>query len=185
MELVVRKPEKTTIVGVTLLKSERGVTVTEMNVEAAGYTGGIRVGDVLLSVQGEPCTSPEQTSGVLRAARNVISVELLRASAASAAPPPADEGAGRPLGVVLVKEEPGTKVGLNMKPGGAGMMLSEVSKGGAAHKAGLKVGDVLLSVRGQLCTSPEQTGELLSAAEGQVLLFVERAPEKKGLFGKK
>ena len=68
MELVVRKPEKTTIMGVTLLKSERGVTVTEMNAEAAGYTGGIRVGDVLLSVQGEPCTSPEQTSGVLRAA---------------------------------------------------------------------------------------------------------------------
>ena len=87
--------------------------------------------------------------------------------------------------MVVVKEEPGTKVGLNMKPGGAGMTLSEVSKGGAAHKAGLKVGDVLLSVRGQPCTSPEQTGELLSAAEGQVLVFVERAPEKKGLFGKK
>lgn len=64
--------------------------------------------------------------------------------------------------------------------------MSEMSKVGAGFKGGLRLGDLLLSVRGQLCTSPEQTIGMLREMAGPTLVFVERPPpEKKGFFGGK
>ena len=49
-------------------------------------------------------------------------------------------------------------------------------------KSGLRIGDVLLSVNGELLTTPEQAGSLLRAAAGSVMLEVVRE-EKKSKFG--
>ena len=43
-----------------------------------------QVGDVLLSVQGKPCRTPEQTAGLLRAAHGDVRVTVRRPRAAVA-----------------------------------------------------------------------------------------------------
>ena len=64
--------------------------------------------------------------------------------------------------------------------------MSETNKDGAGFKGGLRLGDLLLSVRGELCTSPKQTSSMLRALAGVVVLFVERPlppTQKKSHFG--
>ena len=78
----VAKPEQTTVVGVTTESdgpnSTRGVTVTAITTEGAGFAAGLRVGDVLLTVNDEPCVDAEQTSGLLRAAAGTVRVAVER-----------------------------------------------------------------------------------------------------------
>ena len=78
-ELLVRKKERTTVVGVTLERGADGrVTIAAMSADGAGYAAGLRVGDVLLSVQGEACVQPDHVSGLLRAAEGAVAVRVER-----------------------------------------------------------------------------------------------------------
>ena len=67
-------PQRSTVVGVTAelrlgghQRGTGGVTVVDMSRQHAGYAAGLRAGDVLLAVNGEPCATPEHASGLLRA----------------------------------------------------------------------------------------------------------------------
>ena len=82
LELRVLKPEPTTVVGVTCETRRGGVTVVAMGVDGAGFAAGLRVGDVLLSVNGEQCTEPTQTATVLKAAQGKLVIELIRSEVA-------------------------------------------------------------------------------------------------------
>ena len=86
----VAKPLITTVVGVTTEAGPGGVTVVEMSKDGAGFQAGLRVGDILLTVQGEACVSPEQTSGLLRAAEGAVRVCFQR-------PPPERQGSKKGL----------------------------------------------------------------------------------------
>ena len=68
------KKERTTVVGVTAEAGASGVTITAMSKDGAGYKAGLRVGYLLLTVNDEACTSPEQTSSLLRAAEGVVRI---------------------------------------------------------------------------------------------------------------
>ena len=76
---MVRSFLRTTVVGVTLDAGADGrVVITAMSADGAGYAAGLRVDDVLLSVQGEACVLPDQASGLLRAAEGAVAVRLER-----------------------------------------------------------------------------------------------------------
>lgn len=88
----------------------------------------------------------------------------------------------------MTKQERTTVVGVTTESGTSGVTITDMSKDGAGYKAGLRVGDLLLTVNDEACTSPEQTSGLLRAVEGAVRICVDRPKAEKGglrLFGKR
>ena len=66
--LEVEKPEQTSIIGVQCDPNPSGtggVQVTQLRKDALGAKSGLRIGDVLLSVNGELLTTPEQAGSLL------------------------------------------------------------------------------------------------------------------------
>ena len=53
-----------------------------MDDKALGFKAGLRVGDTLLSVNGQPCEDPTQTATLLKAAEGKVVFELLRSEGA-------------------------------------------------------------------------------------------------------
>ena len=101
LEVTVTKAETTTVVGVTTETRSAGVTVVAMSRDGAGYTAGLRVGDVLLTVDGQACASPEQASFLLRQAEGAVAVEVLRPDAPPPGPPPGAPPSTTPRGTAL------------------------------------------------------------------------------------
>ena len=77
------KPLVTTVVGVTTEIGTSGVTITAMSKDGAGYQAGLRVGDVLLTVQGDVCNTGKETIGLLRAAEGSVVVAISRPAVAT------------------------------------------------------------------------------------------------------
>ena len=89
MEISIYKPVQTAIIGLQCDPLEAGagisgVKVTAMKPDGLGYQAGVRVGDTLLRVNGQPCIDPTQTASMLRAAEGQLALDLLR----SPPPPP-------------------------------------------------------------------------------------------------
>ena len=86
MELELHKPSQTSIIGVQCDPSPPGgpggVTITAMDDKALGFKAGLRVGDTLLSVNGQPCEEPTQTATLLKAAEGTLVFELVRSEVA-------------------------------------------------------------------------------------------------------
>ena len=79
--LEVEKPEQTSIIGVQCDPNPSGfggVQVTQLRKDALGAKSGLRIGDVLLSVNGELLTTPEQAGSLLRAAAGSVMLEVVR-----------------------------------------------------------------------------------------------------------
>ena len=55
-----------------------------------------------------------------------------------------------------------------------GALISQVVDGSAAEKAGIKAGDIVLSVNGEAITSTEQLRNLITKAEKRVAILVDR-----------
>lgn len=178
------KPLVTTVVGVTTEIGTSGVTITAMSKDGAGYQAGLRVGDVLLTVQGDVCNTGKETIGLLRAAEGSVVVAISRPAVATK-----PMLIGSSFEVVVTKQERTTVVGVTTESGTSGVTITDMSKDGAGYKAGLRVGDLLLTVNDEACTSPEQTsGLLLRVVEGAVRICVNRPKAEKGglrLFGKR
>ena len=82
MELELHKPTQTSVIGVQCDPAPAGglggVTISAMNDKALGLKAGLRGGDTILSVNGQPCPDPTQTATLLKAAEGRIVFELVR-----------------------------------------------------------------------------------------------------------
>ena len=68
-DLTLTKERKTSVVGVEFGAAQKdGVVLTNMSKDGAGYSAGLRPGDVLVSVNGVPCESEQHAAAMLRSA---------------------------------------------------------------------------------------------------------------------
>jgi hypothetical protein len=154
-----------------------GAVVTQIMPNSPAQQAGIEQDDVLLSVNGKPVASGEDLDKILQSVTPEaapLTVKLLHAGETAEkqiVPRKADHQAlvdaflvpGRPVyRIGVMATEPDQTLRKQLKLGDAGLVISEVRPDMPADKAGVKAGDVLLSVNGKRVTKEEElTGEIL------------------------
>jgi S1-C subfamily serine protease len=144
-----------------------GVLVQSVARDSAAADAGLNPGDRILAVNGQRCRSGthEHASGVIRSSLQEVKLVVTGLSVAVSVRKDAD---GR-LGLGFTQGPP---------PRGAqGAMITDVMPGSAAHQAGLRNGDLLISVDGNLVTDQQSGIGLLSGAARALTCVVWRPPD--------
>jgi serine protease Do len=166
------------------LDRPRGALVAGIDPEGPAARAGLRAGDVILSFGGEPVTESGDLPARVAATKPGTSAALKvwrdgreTALDVQVAEMPAERGAvvadaaepkGR-LGVVVRPLEPAEAKRLGAE---GGVRVERV--GGAAAKAGVRAGDVIVGVNGQPVTSPDDLKRAVDGARDRVALLVQR-----------
>lgn len=179
------------------LKGLEGVVVSQVKAGSAADKAGVKTGDVIMSLNGEKiedsntlrnkvaATAPgtEVTLKILRDDKEQeVKVALSEASQdeqpnAPGEGPARKEESGSDGGKLGITIEPLTgdtakKLGLPAET--KGLVVSEVDADGPAAEAGIRQGDVILSVNRQEVQTVENMREALSKSAGRALLLVSR-----------
>jgi membrane-associated protease RseP (regulator of RpoE activity) len=179
------------------VESARGLRVATVEPAGPAATAGIQVGDILRSIDGQVVRTPEQLRTAVeshkpgervsityeRGERELQARAVLTAAPANAqiestpaAAPPANQGTapnqaqqrGR-LAVTVQPITPALQQRLNLQRD-SGVVVTQVTPGGAGAAAGLQTGDVILSVAGVLVgTVDELQRQLLAAPVNQAV----------------
>ena len=168
------------------LKKPEGALVSAVQPDAPAAKAGIRAGDVILTVDGTPIDDSAALSRLItgKTPGATVNIRLIR------------NGKTEEIKVALGEMDGGPTVASNERgpSSGAGRLgavvrpLDEDAKrelgtdhgvvveqsGGAAAKAGIRAGDVILSVNTNPVKSPEQLRSLLDQAPDHVALLVRR-----------
>jgi S1-C subfamily serine protease len=135
------------------LSLEYGVRIQDVLEGSVAENAGIEAGDVVTEIDGRPAYSPERLQYLVAEAAGASTIvllrnkESLRLQAEFSRPEPDTAGGRAVLGIRIqemtneLKEAFGTE-------GDAGVLVSQVLSGSAAKKAGLKAGDVIVSIGG-------------------------------------
>lgn len=166
-----------------------GALIANVAPRSAAAAAGLRSGDVVTAVNGEPVVRSGALSSLIGMSSpgDKVHLKVWRDRAwkevdvrLGGAEPPAkvasDSAGPVPAGQLgLALREPGADerrvAGIER-----GMVVEGVS--GPAARAGIAVGDVLLSINGQPVQSVEQVRSILQAKPGSVALLVERQGER-------
>ena len=171
------------------LPAPDGALIASVAPRSAAAAAGLRSGDVVTAVNGEPIVRSGSLSSLIgmSAPGDKVRLKVWRDRAwqevdvrLGGAEPPAKVAVGAGSAV------PAGQLGLALREPGAGerqaagiergMVIEGVS--GPAARAGVAVGDVLLSINGQPVQSVEQVRSILQAKPGSVALLVERQGER-------
>ena len=157
------------------LNSSRGALVADAQAGSPAAKAGLRAGDVIVAVNGEPVESPRELSrriaaigpqknvrvSYLRDGREAVADVTLAAlpeqSAARAAP---DGGAGEDRD----ERAGGGRLGLLLAPGQGGVLVAEVEPASPAARQGLREGDVILEAGGKPVARPAEVAEVMREA---------------------
>lgn len=125
----------------------RGLRVRSVVPDSPGARAGIRPGDVIVSLDGTPIDSQEAFETALstrgpgrsmKIALRAANGDLRTISVQGQAPP-------KGLGIRILRED----VGIALRAGSGGLRVSIVDRDGAAARAGLESGDILLALNGE------------------------------------
>jgi serine protease Do len=175
----------------SLPSNQKGALVEQVTRGMPADKAGVRVGDVIIDIDGTPITSdsgmrraigetkPGTTvkMGLLRGGKNIVlpvTVEALDENALAASEQQAKQSMQK-LGVAVdsVPREFARKLGLD---DGEGVVVLGVARRG--RFAGLKIGDVIVSVNGKSVSTAEDFVDAVSAVrEGQPLKLVVKNEE--------
>ena len=170
------------------LKRPGGALIANVVKDSAAAAAGLKPGDVVLEVNGEPIDRSGMLSSLIglsapgervklkvwrdRAQRE-IDVKLGSADAQVALNDEgSDAASGSQLGLAL---RPLTRAERQQNQIDGGMVVEQVS--GAAARAGVAAGDVLLAVNGQPVQSVDQLRDLMKSKPKNVALLVRREGE--------
>ena len=177
------------------LKDVSGVLVQGVTQGGPADEAGIRQGDVIVSVDGEPISgsgglqqevaerSPGDRVelGIVRDGRgSTVSVELDEADLPTAAEPvePAASGAAERLGLQLGELTPERRSEIGYDTSTDGVLVLDVLPLSPAYLKGIQAGQVVLEMDGEPLTSPEDLATRLSALEpGQVTALLVAEPD--------
>jgi serine protease Do len=167
------------------LKRPDGALVSQVAAGSAAAAAGLKAGDVITHVNGEALTRSGALSSVIGMAapgekvkltvwrdRAALDLDAKLGGAVGTTEEVADAGdatQGPRLGLSLRPLQPGER---QQVPGGAGLVVEQV--GGAAERAGIEAGDVLLAINGKPVTSVEQIKGVLKSRPKSVALLVQR-----------
>ncbi|MAL79804.1 MAG: serine protease [Sneathiella sp.] len=166
-----------------------GVLVNRVHPDSAAYQAGLKVGDVIVSIDGREVLAPEALT--FRVASSVVGetthlgvyrngerIDLeMNLMPASENPPRALEMlTGRhPLsGAMLGNLSPAYALELNFSAFSEGVVVAEVEKGSVAERYGLRPRDVLLQVNGKKVNSVTEAKSLLENAGGSWHISIRR-----------
>jgi len=163
------------------LESPRGALVSRVERDMPAARAGLEPGDVILAVDGERVDDSAGLSRLIAGKKpgQRVKLELLR------------DGAARRIEVALA-EAPGVAVaaaddGRGTNGGRLGVVVSALPAGGdergvvveavsgAAARAGIRAGDVILAVGATPVGSPAELATLVASAPARVALLVQRA----------
>ncbi len=163
------------------LDAPHGALISQIEDGTPAHRAGLRTGDVILGFDGERVEDSAMLSRLVAAKKpgDRVQLEFLRDGkrqridvALGAAPDgnvamtdDAQSNTGR-LGVVVQELPP------EQREQGAGVVVAAVS--GAAAKAGLREGDVILAVGSERVASTSKLKELVARAPGHIALLVQR-----------
>jgi Do/DeqQ family serine protease len=179
------------------LKGLEGVVVSQVKSGSAADKAGVKTGDVILSLNGEKiedsntlrnkvaATSPgtEVTLKILRDDKEQeVKVSLSEASqdeqpnAPGSGPTKKEEGGadGGKLGITIEPLTGDTAKKLGLPADTKGLVVSDVDADGPAAEAGIRQGDVILSVNRQEVQTVDAMRDALSKSPSRALLLVSR-----------
>ncbi|MGB5198413.1 MAG: PDZ domain-containing protein [Sedimenticolaceae bacterium] len=132
---------------------EYGVRIDEILEGSAAEAAGLRVGDVVTAVDGRPAYSPERMQYLVKQSNDAAKLTLMRGDeslklSAAFAQPKAPGMTGRAmLGIRIQEMTTDLKEAFGSEDE-RGVLISQVMRNSAASRAGLRAGDVLVSVGG-------------------------------------
>ena len=136
----------------------RGYRVRSVYPNSPASRAGVQVGDQILSVDGAPIDSQEAFDTILSTRGPGRPLKLVvrgkgaeRTVTVQGEAPPAD------IGPRLLREE----LGMSVRQGEVGLRITVVDRDGLAAQAGLKTGDVLLSINGTVVRTDEDVDRIL------------------------
>ncbi|MEW5788516.1 MAG: Do family serine endopeptidase [Pseudomonadota bacterium] len=160
------------------LKDTRGVLVNQVNEDSPAEEAGLKAGDVLVSLDGNPLDDGGQYRNRAALARpgSKVVLGLLRNGKRLDLPvlvgtldEDGPERVTRLLGVVLRGLEPSEAQRLGV---GRGLLVTAVEAGALGERAGLVPGSVLLEANRQPLSTPRDLARILNDAEGAVVLRI-------------
>ncbi len=159
-----------------------GALVAEVEPNAPAAKAGLKPGDVVTAVNGTAVDDPRALARQVAALRpgSVATVTVLRDGAeqtlrmTTAALPektadadtPGEPSSGAKLGLALAPINPAARESLGLSEDVKGAVIAAVRPGSPASEAGLKQGDVLLSVGNRQVATPEEAVQAIRAQQG-------------------
>lgn len=149
----------------------RGLRVRSVVPDSPGARAGIRPGDVIVSLDGTPIDSQEAFETALstrgpgrsmKIALRAANGDLRTVSVQGQAPP-------RGLGTRILRED----VGIALRAGSGGLRVSIVDRDGAAARAGLESGDILLALNGERVREISDVDRILERDHHRTTLVME------------
>lgn len=176
------------------LKERKGALISVVNPGGPAAKGGVEPGDIVLEFNGKPVknrddlvsiviiTKPGSTVPVkvLRDKQektlNVtideldLKQETVRTTPRDTAEP--EEQASTGFGITLSAITPDISRRLRLPPNTEGVLVSAVEQGGAAFRAGVLRGDIILQVNRRPVASPQDAGRALSQVPSGNTVFL-------------
>ena len=170
------------------LERPAGALVSSVEEGAAGAKAGLKPGDVILELNGQPINASSELPAMLGESQPGSTVKLTIWRNGKRDTLTAKLGAisDKAVQVAEDKSSKGGKLGLSLRDlqpeekrvSGLreGLVIEDVS--GAAAKAGVQAGDVLLAVNGTPVSSVEQVRGAVEGADKSVALLVQRGKQR-------
>jgi len=166
------------------LKKPAGALVGSVDKDSPAAKAGLEPGDVILAINGKEISSSSELPAIVSAmtpgaqaklqvwrkgGTRDVDVQVGKFSDDKLASSDTPEAAKGRLGVVVRPLTPEEQRRADVSNG---VVVENVA--GAAAKAGIKAGDIVLSVNGEAITSTEQLRNLITKAEKRVAILVDR-----------
>ncbi|EIC23504.1 Do family serine endopeptidase [Thiorhodovibrio frisius] len=182
------------------LSERQGVLVTEVLPEGPAAAAGLRDGDIILRVDGQVMQDYRDLTRLIASldAGSQVQIALIRGGQGLTLPVTigqmptepqladsglTNDGDQARLGVYLAPITPETRRELNLSPGTAGVLVTDVEPNSPAARAGIRAGAVISMVGQQPVSTPEQAISMIRAAASQgrpsVLLRLEQDGQQR------
>lgn len=176
-----------------------GVVIVEIPPDGPAAKSDLKPGDVITAVEGKAVSTGQQLKSEIRGKKIGAPVTLdvhrfgknikvtvkpeawpdeLSPVGARRRPPPEDKTGSFGMTVQPVTKDLAEQYGLEKIEG---LLITEVQRGSAAERKGLKPGDVITEVNGKAVSTPKQFQQAMKAADakkGVVIIFTTRGTSK-------
>jgi serine protease Do len=156
------------------LDQPRGALVSSVDAEGPAAKSGLRAGDVIVGFAGKPIEASGELPALVAGTRpgDTVDMRIVRNGKEQTLKiAVAEMNAGRAT-VASAEAEPHGKLGVAVRSTDKGMVVERA--GGAAAKAGVRQGDVILGVNGKKVTSIDELKSAIDAAGKNAALLVQR-----------